>query len=215
MCNTPTKAASIERLWNQQLKLKPHPKVPPGCCLGMLVLTFGDADELHRRNAEKLYPDSAHWQKVPQSYPDYLDKTFPHFFSCIKIHTLRILGLEHSSVVKHLLHMNKAWIQKKKKNPRRQGKKEKKRKIFALCYVHRSHIQLCPSSQGAAMNTAAVTHGKSTKSIKEERLSPVFLLSVLTTVWFAHECSHLLTETYPGHYHQSIVARELSNQTEI
>lgn len=88
MCNTPTKAAFIERLWNQQLKLKPHPKahlaVPPGCCLGMLALTFGDAGELHRRNTEKSYPDSAHWQKVSQSYPDYLDKTFPHFFSCIK-----------------------------------------------------------------------------------------------------------------------------------
>lgn len=136
MCNTPTKAAFIERLWNQQLKLKPHPKVPPGCCLGMLVLTFGDADELHRRNAEKLYPDSAHWQKVPQSYPDYLDKTFPHFFSCIKIHTLRILGLEHSSVVKHLLHMNKAWIQKKKKKkPKKAGKERKEKEDFCtmLC----------------------------------------------------------------------------------
>lgn len=135
MCNTPTKAAFIERLWNQQLKLKPHPKVPPGCCLGMLALTFGDADELHRRNAEKLYPDSAHWQKVPQSYPDYLDKTFPHFFSCIKIHTLRILGLEHSSVVKHLLHMNKAWIQKKKKIKTQEGRERKKRKGRFLHYA--------------------------------------------------------------------------------
>lgn len=127
-------------------------------------------------------------------------------------HALRILGLEHSSVVEHLLHMNKTWIQKK--NPKKVGKERKEKEDFCTVLCAQKP-QLCPSSQGAAMNTAAVTHGKSTKSVKEERLSPVFLLSVLTTVGFAHRCSHLLTEIYPDHYHQSIVARELSNQTEI
>lgn len=39
-------------------------------------------------------------------------------------HALRILGLEHSSVVEHLLHMNKTWIQKKPQ----EGRERKKRK---------------------------------------------------------------------------------------
>lgn len=126
MCNTPTKAAFIERLWNQQLKLKPHPKahlaVPPGCCLGMLALTFGDAGELHRRNTEKSYPDSAHWRKVSQSYPDYLDKTFPHFFSCIK-NSRAWAQLSGRALASHEQDLDS----KKKKKPQ-EGRERKKRK---------------------------------------------------------------------------------------
>lgn len=67
-----------------------------------------------------------------------------------------------------------------------------------LC-VQKPHSAV-PSSQGAAMKTAAVTHGKSTKSVKEERLSPAFPLSVPTTMGFARRCSHQLPETYSDHY---------------
>lgn len=133
MCNTPTKAAFIERLWNQQLKLKPHPKahlaVPPGCCLGILALTFGDAGELHRRNTEKSYPDSAHWQKVSQSYPDYLDKTFPHFFSCIK-NSRAWAQLSGRALASH-----EQDLDSKKKNPKKVGKERKEKEDFCtvLC----------------------------------------------------------------------------------
>lgn len=65
-----------------------------------------------------------------------LIKLSPSSFHALGIHTLRILGLEHSSVVEHSLHMNKAWIQKKKKKTQ-EGRERKKRKgrfwHYAMC----------------------------------------------------------------------------------
>lgn len=140
MCSTPTKAPFIERLWNQKLKLKPHPKahlaVPPGCCLGMLALTFSDAGELHRRNTEKSYPDSAHWQKVPQSYPDYLDKTFPLFFSCIRNSYIKNsraqVQLSSRALASHEQGLDS---KKKKQKPKKVGKERKGKEDFGtmLC----------------------------------------------------------------------------------
>lgn len=148
MCSIPTKASFIERIQNQQLKLKPHPKahlaVPPGCCLGMLALTFSDVGELHGRNTEKSYPDSPHWQKVPQSYPDYLDKTLPPL---LVIHALRVLGLEYNSVVEHLLHMNKAWILKK--NPRKVGKERKEKENFCTMLCAQKPHSVVPLLSGS------------------------------------------------------------------
>lgn len=141
MCSTPTKAPFIERLWNQKLKLKPHPKahlaVPPGCCLGMLALTFSDAGELHRRNTEKSYPDSAHWQKVPQSYPDYLDKTFPLFFSCIRNSYIKNSRAQVQLSSRALASHEQGLDSKKKKTKTQEGRERKKRKgrfwHYAMC----------------------------------------------------------------------------------